>query len=268
MCGHLFVKRSTTREQRRGSLVALVPQIPCPARTELRRRLGARVRAAVAIEPRSGAAVGVLGGLSSELVVTASGASAHAPEVAPGSNDATSMARYIRHAGGSDSPAGLDRNRSRTLRAAVNSDHHQFLADPPDRTAITTRRRRSRAPLDSDASSAPPDVVRAHGARAPMGAAPEIAKLMLGMIVSDADALAGLADALAPHLRPTSPESDRWMDTKAAAAYLGLSSANALHKLTAARLIPFEQDGPGAKCWFQKSQLDAWRRGEFSIGLP
>jgi excisionase family DNA binding protein len=52
---------------------------------------------------------------------------------------------------------------------------------------------------------------------------------------------------------------DRWLDTKDAAAYLGMS-VSGLHKLTAARAIPFEQDGPRAKCWFRKSELDAWRR--------
>ena len=49
------------------------------------------------------------------------------------------------------------------------------------------------------------------------------------------------------------------MDTKDAASYLGLT-VHALHKLTAAREIPFEQEKPGAKCWFQRSRLDEWRR--------
>jgi hypothetical protein len=96
-----------------------------------------------------------------------------------------------------------------------------------------------------------------------MNAAREMAKLMLELIASDPEALAELADALSPHLHEAAPEPDRWMDTKGAAAYLGFPSANALHKLTAARMVPFEQDAPGGKCWFQKSQLDAWRRGEF-----
>lgn len=55
-------------------------------------------------------------------------------------------------------------------------------------------------------------------------------------------------------------QSDRWMSTKDAAVYLGLTP-NALHKLTAARSIPFAQDTPGGKCWFLRSDLDAWRRG-------
>jgi excisionase family DNA binding protein len=55
-------------------------------------------------------------------------------------------------------------------------------------------------------------------------------------------------------------DADRWMDAGDAAAYLGLTR-NALHKLTARRGIPFAQDATGGKCWFQKSELDAWRRG-------
>jgi hypothetical protein len=39
---------------------------------------------------------------------------------------------------------------------------------------------------------------------------------------------------------------DRWMGTRDAAAYLGLTT-NALHKLTAARQVPFAQDTAGGK---------------------
>lgn len=52
-----------------------------------------------------------------------------------------------------------------------------------------------------------------------MSVSPDMAKVMLGLIVSDAEALAGLADALAPHFEPATREPDRWMDTKAAAAF-------------------------------------------------
>ena len=51
------------------------------------------------------------------------------------------------------------------------------------------------------------------------------------------------------------------MDSRGAGAYLGIT-VHALHKLTAARAIPFEQDGRGCKCWFKRSELDAWRSGE------
>lgn len=56
------------------------------------------------------------------------------------------------------------------------------------------------------------------------------------------------------------PDNDGWLDTKAAAQYLGISR-NALHKLTAARTIPSHQDGPGCKHYFRATELDAWRKG-------
>ena len=49
------------------------------------------------------------------------------------------------------------------------------------------------------------------------------------------------------------------MDARGAADYLGYRSVEPIHKLTAAREIPFSQDSPNGKCWFQRSQLDAWR---------
>lgn len=74
--------------------------------------------------------------------------------------------------------------------------------------------------------------------------------------------LAELATRLAPFLPRSEPAGDdAWLSTRDAAKYLGVSP-NALHKLTAAREIPFQQDGPGARCWFRRSELDAWRRGE------
>jgi hypothetical protein len=74
-----------------------------------------------------------------------------------------------------------------------------------------------------------------------------------------------LADALAPrlldHLQVDGPSDDGWMDSSEAAEYLALTK-NALHKLTSARAIPFEQEGRGCKLWFRRPDLDAWRRGE------
>ena len=71
-----------------------------------------------------------------------------------------------------------------------------------------------------------------------------------------------LAERLAPRLAQHLNLSDRdgWLNARDAATYLGMS-VTALHKLTAARAIPFEQDGPGCKLWFQRSELDRWRRG-------
>jgi hypothetical protein len=89
----------------------------------------------------------------------------------------------------------------------------------------------------------------------------------LGLALLDAlderdDAL--LAERLAPHLaqmldlRPEEPRGG-WLDSHSAAQYLGMSR-NALHKLTAERAIPFEQEGPGCKLFFKRAELDAWRQ--------
>lgn len=53
--------------------------------------------------------------------------------------------------------------------------------------------------------------------------------------------------------------SDGWLDAAGAARYLGMPKT-ALHKLTAARVIPFEQEGAGCKLYFKRSDLDTWRR--------
>lgn len=81
----------------------------------------------------------------------------------------------------------------------------------------------------------------------------------------DEAALDVLAERLAPRLAgrltTSAPLDDGWLDARGAADYLSMT-ATALHKLTAARAIPFEQDAPGCKLWFKRSELDAWRRGE------
>lgn len=61
-------------------------------------------------------------------------------------------------------------------------------------------------------------------------------------------------------LRESATSGSAWLDSRAAAQYLGMTR-NALHKLTARRQIPFEQDGPGCKLWFQRTRLDRWRAG-------
>lgn len=77
----------------------------------------------------------------------------------------------------------------------------------------------------------------------------------------DDAALDVLAERLAPRLAglAPAPAEDRWLTTAEAAAYIG-RSITALHKSTAARAIPFSQDGPGARCYFRRSDLDAWMR--------
>lgn len=89
-----------------------------------------------------------------------------------------------------------------------------------------------------------------------------LARAILDALRSDREACAELAELLAPHVwkRMEAPATvqDGWLDTKRAAEYLGITT-NGLHKLTASRLIPFEQNGPGCRCWFRRSELDAWR---------
>ena len=77
------------------------------------------------------------------------------------------------------------------------------------------------------------------------------------------DALDSLAERLAPRLarrlESVTRPKDGWLTAKGAAGYLGIS-VTALRKLSSARMIPFEQDGPGCKLWFRREELDAWRR--------
>ncbi len=76
----------------------------------------------------------------------------------------------------------------------------------------------------------------------------------------DERALDALAERLAPRLSSRlGRTADEWLGSVAAAAYLGVS-VNSLHKLTSARVIPFEQDGPGCKLWFRRDELDVWRQ--------
>lgn len=76
----------------------------------------------------------------------------------------------------------------------------------------------------------------------------------------DADDLAELRRRLAldPPL-PAEP-ADGWLDSTAAAAYLGISR-HALHRLTSDRRLPCSQDAPGGKLFFRRSALDDWRLG-------
>lgn len=79
----------------------------------------------------------------------------------------------------------------------------------------------------------------------------------------DDDALDLLAAKLAPRLLERLPNviaDDSWIDSKQAAAYLGITTST-LWKRTAAREIPFEQDRRGGKLWFKRDALDAWREG-------
>jgi excisionase family DNA binding protein len=77
-------------------------------------------------------------------------------------------------------------------------------------------------------------------------------------------ALDELADLLAPRIaartiRAALGSEDKWLTTAEAARYLGVST-NALHEFTAAKTIPFEQDGPYCTLFFRRSELDEWRQ--------
>jgi len=71
-----------------------------------------------------------------------------------------------------------------------------------------------------------------------------------------------LADRVAARIaeQATTPESvgNDWFDSMHAADYLGIHR-DTLRKLAAERAIPSEQDGPGCKLYFRRSDLDAWR---------
>lgn len=74
--------------------------------------------------------------------------------------------------------------------------------------------------------------------------------------LSDAD-LASLAERLSPHLNER-PSSDRWLDARDAAAYLGIAYGT-VRQYASERSIPFHQERPQARLWFKASELDAWR---------
>jgi Helix-turn-helix domain len=91
-------------------------------------------------------------------------------------------------------------------------------------------------------------------------AAPEAAEVSFTLPPGLLDAL---ADRLAPRVAALLQETtdvDQWLDSGQAADYLAMTR-NALHKLTSAREIPFEQEAPGCKLYLKRSELDRWRQG-------
>jgi excisionase family DNA binding protein len=69
-----------------------------------------------------------------------------------------------------------------------------------------------------------------------------------------------VADRVAARLAAPTPAVDEWLDTRAAADYLGVHR-DTVRRLAAERTVPSEQEGPGCKLFFRRSDLDAWRRG-------
>lgn len=68
-----------------------------------------------------------------------------------------------------------------------------------------------------------------------------------------------VATALADQFGEQRTTEDEWFDCRHAANYLGVHR-DTLRKLAAERAIAAEQDGPGCKLYFRRSDLDAWRR--------
>jgi excisionase family DNA binding protein len=91
------------------------------------------------------------------------------------------------------------------------------------------------------------------GADAPL-AQPSILDQLLDHI---ADRLAAV---ITQRIAVSDGHPDEWFDSRHAAEYLGVHR-DTLRKLAAERSIPSEQDGPGCKLYFRRSDLDAWRNG-------
>jgi excisionase family DNA binding protein len=67
-----------------------------------------------------------------------------------------------------------------------------------------------------------------------------------------------VAASLAGPSTTDTPGGDEWLDSRHAADYLGVHR-DTLRRLAAERVIASEQDGPGCKLYFLRSNLDAWR---------
>lgn len=95
---------------------------------------------------------------------------------------------------------------------------------------------------------------RTRGAAGAVVAGPSLLDQLLDHI---ADRLAAVLTA---RIAMTDERPDEWFDSRHAAQYLGVHR-DTLRKLAAERAIPSEQDGPGCKLYFRRSDLDAWRHG-------
>ena len=124
-------------------------------------------------------------------------------------------------------------------------------------SAYATADRQSPRPLRAAdvGDDAPPRVGGRERSEAP-GIASQ-AKLLDGLMTVIADRIAEAITArLASSVQDVAPE---WLDSRGAAEYLGLHR-DTLRKLAAERAIPAEQDGPGCKLFFLRTDLDEWRR--------
>jgi hypothetical protein len=102
-----------------------------------------------------------------------------------------------------------------------------------------------------------------------VGPARASGQAIAAIIAGDESGLQRLAELLAPYLPAPEQAADahRWMSTREAAEYAG-TTVHALHRAMAAREVHFEQDCKGGKAWFQRADIDAWRRGERRFSQP
>jgi hypothetical protein len=88
---------------------------------------------------------------------------------------------------------------------------------------------------------------------------PTLPQLSVSLDAETIDALALAVARRVAELLPA-PSEDGWLDSPAAARYLGISTTS-LHKLTSARVpgLAFSQATPNGKCFFRRRDLDAYR---------
>jgi excisionase family DNA binding protein len=68
-----------------------------------------------------------------------------------------------------------------------------------------------------------------------------------------------VVDRLMARSENETEQPNEWLDAREAAAYLGIHR-DTLRKLAAERAVPVHQDGPGCKLYFNRDELDDWRR--------
>lgn len=62
------------------------------------------------------------------------------------------------------------------------------------------------------------------------------------------------------HALPDISSASPWLDVQAASVYLACSPER-VRKLVQERRIPFHQEGPGSRLFFNRRELDAWLLG-------
>jgi hypothetical protein len=86
------------------------------------------------------------------------------------------------------------------------------------------------------------------------------AALLLLEALEDATARQEVVAALLPELRAALaaevPAQGGWLNSRGAAAYLGMAF-DSFKKVQ--HLVPSEQDTPGGRRYYRRSDLDAWR---------